>query len=64
MWPLGHVGDVTYSFINMLFIATGIFYDKLHPQIVSVDTTANSPLIGKGWNFMQVEDSLICNTLK
>jgi hypothetical protein len=25
MWPLGHVGHVTYSFINMLFISTGIF---------------------------------------
>jgi hypothetical protein len=29
MWPLGHVGHVTYSFINMLFISTGIFEDKL-----------------------------------
>jgi hypothetical protein len=44
MWPLGHVGHVTYSFINMLFISTGIFYDKLRPQILSVGTTANSPL--------------------
>ena len=35
MWPLGHVGHVTYSFINM------IFDDKLRPQIVSVGTTAN-----------------------
>ena len=43
MWPLGHVGHVTYSFINMLFISTGIFY-KLRPQILSVGTTANSPL--------------------
>ena len=42
MWPLGHVGHVTY--INMLFISTGIFDDKLHPQIVSVGTTANSSL--------------------
>jgi hypothetical protein len=25
MWPLGHVGHVTYSFINMLFKSTGIF---------------------------------------
>jgi len=25
MWPLGHVGHVTYSFINMLFISMGIF---------------------------------------
>ena len=44
IWTLGHVGHVTYSFINMLFISTGIFYDKLHPQILSVGTTANSPL--------------------
>jgi hypothetical protein len=35
MWPLGHVGHVTYSFINMLFISTGIFDDKLRPQILS-----------------------------
>ena len=47
MWPLGHVGHVTYSFINMLFISTGIFDDKLRPQILSVDTTENSPLKGK-----------------
>ena len=39
MWPLGHVGHVTYSFINMLFISTGIFDDKLRPQILSVGTT-------------------------
>ena len=44
MWPLGHVGHVTYSFINMMFISTGIFDDKLRPQILSVDTTANAPL--------------------
>jgi len=44
MWPLGHVGHVTYSFINILFISTGIFDDKLRPQILSVATTANSPL--------------------
>jgi len=25
MWPLGHVGHVTYKFVNMLFISTGIF---------------------------------------
>jgi hypothetical protein len=43
-WHLGHVGHVTYSFINMLFISTGIFYDKLRLQIVSVGTTAKSPL--------------------
>jgi hypothetical protein len=29
MWLLGHVGHVTYSFINILFISTVIFYDKL-----------------------------------
>jgi hypothetical protein len=28
----------------MLFISTGIFYDKLHPQILSVGTTANAAL--------------------
>jgi hypothetical protein len=39
MWPLGRVGHVTYSFINMLFISTGIFCDKLRPQILSVGTT-------------------------
>ena len=43
MWPLGHVGHVTYSFINMLFISTGIV-DKLRPHIVSVGTTANGTL--------------------
>jgi hypothetical protein len=36
--------DVTYSFINMLFISTGIFDDKLHPQILSIVPTANAPL--------------------
>jgi hypothetical protein len=41
---LGHVGHVTYSFINMLFISTGIFDVKLRPQIVSVGSTENSPL--------------------
>jgi hypothetical protein len=44
MWLLGHVGHVTYSFINMLFISAGIFDDKLRLQILSVGTTANSPL--------------------
>jgi hypothetical protein len=44
MWPLGHVGHVTYSFINMLFMSTGIFDDKLGPQILWVGTTTNSPL--------------------
>jgi len=33
-----------HSFINMLFISTGIFADKLRPQILVVGTTANSPL--------------------
>jgi hypothetical protein len=37
------VGHVAYIFINMLFISMGFFYDNLHPQIVSVGTTANSP---------------------
>jgi hypothetical protein len=41
---LGHVGHVTYSFINRLFISTGIFDDKLCPQMLSVGTTANSHL--------------------
>ena len=44
MWPFGHVGHVTYSFKNMLFISTGIFDDKLRPQILPEGTTANSPL--------------------
>jgi hypothetical protein len=35
---------VTYSFINMMFISTGILDDKLRPQILSVGTTANVPL--------------------
>ena len=47
MWPLGHFGHVRYSFINMLFISTGIFDDKLRSQIVSVGTTANAALISK-----------------
>ena len=47
MWPLGHVGHVTYSFINMLFISTGIFDDKLCPQILLVGPSANSPLTNK-----------------
>ena len=33
MWPLGYVGQVAYSFINMLFISMGILDDKLRPQI-------------------------------
>ena len=43
LMQLGHTGHVTYSFINMLFISTGIFYDKYRPQILQVGTTANSP---------------------
>jgi hypothetical protein len=35
---------VTYSFINILFISTGIFDDELRQQILSVDTTANAAL--------------------
>ena len=42
---LGHVGHMTYRIINMLFISTEIFADKLHPQILAVGTTANSPLM-------------------
>ena len=44
MWPLDHVGHVTYSFINMLFISTGWSDCKLCPQILSVGTTANAAL--------------------
>ena len=29
----------------MLFISMGIFDDDFHPEILSVGTTANSPLI-------------------
>ena len=39
-----HIGHVTYNFINILFISTGIFDDNLRPQILSVGTTAYSPL--------------------
>ena len=35
---------VIYCFIKMLFKSTGIFHDKLRPQILSAGTTANSPL--------------------
>ena len=45
MSPLGLVGHVTHSFINLLFLSTGIFDNKLRPQILSLGTTANSPLI-------------------
>ena len=44
---LGHVGHMTYGFINILLISTGIFGDKLRPHILSVGTTANSPLTEK-----------------
>jgi hypothetical protein len=30
--------------VLLVFISTGIFYDKLRPQILLVGTTANSPL--------------------
>ena len=52
MWPLCHIGHVTYSFINMLFISTGIFDDKPCPQILSVGTTADAPLSSNGKYFM------------
>ena len=44
MWPLGHVGHVDIQFHNFAVHIKGIFDDKLRPQIVSVGTTANSPL--------------------
>ena len=57
MWTLGHVGHVTYSFINMLFISTDVFDDKLRPQILSVGTTANSPLRGASiWQITVYKD--------
>ena len=34
MWPKGHVGQVTCSFINMLFISMGILDDKLAHKFV------------------------------
>ena len=40
-----HVGHLAYSFINMLFISTGIYDDKLHPQILSVGIIVNASLI-------------------
>jgi hypothetical protein len=49
MRPLGHVGHVTYSFINMLLISTGIVDDTLRPQIVSVGTIANTALTSEQW---------------
>ena len=57
MWTLGHVGHVTYSFINMLFISTDVFDDKLRLQILSVGTTANSPLRGASiWQITVYKD--------
>jgi hypothetical protein len=50
MSPLGHVGHVTYSFINMLFISSGIFDDKLRPQILP-----------KGKNFGLIDLLSKCN---
>ena len=44
MRPLVHIGHVTYSFKIMLYISTGIFHDKLRPQLFSVVPTANAPL--------------------
>ena len=41
----GDVCHVTYSFKIMLFISTGIYDDKLRPQILSVVPTTNAPLI-------------------
>ena len=41
-----------HSFINMLFISTVIFYDKLCPQILSVGTTANAEII---WNLYTIK---------
>jgi hypothetical protein len=42
MWPLGHVGHVTYSFINMLFIWTGIFVHHSINNNTLSDLTINS----------------------
>jgi len=57
MWPLGHVGHVTYSFINMLYISTGIFNVKFRPQLCryNVGTTANSPLNGLRCNVKNID---------
>jgi len=66
---LGHVGHVTYNFINLLFISTGIFADKLRPQILAVGTTANSPLRtklynkGDDFNFPIVNFQFICSNI-
>jgi hypothetical protein len=52
MCTLGHVGHVTYSFINMLFISMGWSDDKFRPQYLSVGTTANVPL--NDWRLLNV----------
>jgi hypothetical protein len=45
LWKAGAtLKRIVLMVIDMLFISTGIFDDKLRPQIVSVGTTANSPL--------------------
>ena len=44
----------------MLFISTGIFDDKLHPQILSVGTTANAALI----SFIYKKKQLNCTTVQ
>ena len=46
MWPLGHVGHVTYSLINMLSISTGISDDNLCPQMLSVGHYHKCPFNG------------------
>ena len=48
-WPIRRQNPyqhqfVNGSFMNMLFISTGIFDDKLRPQIVSVGPTAHAAL--------------------
>jgi hypothetical protein len=43
--PLGHIGHVTYNFINMLLISTWIFDDKLCSPCVIYDTVANCHFI-------------------
>jgi hypothetical protein len=52
---------MTYSFINMMFISTGTFYDKLRPQIVLVDTTANAAVTRK--LYMRSTASIICDNI-
>jgi hypothetical protein len=42
MWLLGHVGHVTYSFINIVFISTVIIDDKFQPHLLYVGTAANA----------------------